>query len=522
LIDKDIFRPKYWDDLSSLQKKKVIISFTFLKEKKDLEGNLAKLKARLVAGGHMVEAEYLGDISSPTAKTDSVLLLFALAARKSWKLSCKDIAGAYLNTKLKPGDEHYMRLGPEETAAVIAERPEWKPFVRKDGTMIVELIGGLYGLPQAARLWYEMLKASLEKLGYKKSKVDDCMFIKFNERDDISVILIHVDDIMHVFSKQYFDDELNDALSKEYGKLTLQDGDQGIYVGIEYRFDRANKAVNLSMHKYIRQLLTDYNVSKTSDAPCTMNLMDHSDGDNTPCSPKKFMSLVMALYFVAARVRPDILFVVNHLSTRSQSCTNKDYADAFRVLKYLNKTKESNLYIKPGGTRLHFYVDASFNIHADGRSHSGFVFSLGGDKPSLGLDGAVSCGTSVQRFITVSSTEAEMAAVFYLHQLFEFYTIVMDELKVSSGKPILVMQDNQAAIINYEKGFKGRTKPVNLRYHYIRELVEEGKIQLVKVDTKDMIADPLTKPFYSKPDHIRLLQRLLNDPVVLKLLNLYR
>jgi len=137
---------------------------------------------------------------------------------------------------------------------------------------------------------------------------------------------------------------------------------------------------------------------------------------------------------------------------------------------------------------------------------------MGEDSPSLGLDGPITFGTSVQRFITVSSTEAEMAAVFQLHQLFEFYVILLREVEHYDGKPIIVMQDNQAAIINFERGFSGRTKPVNLRYHYIRELVEAGRVELVKISTDDMIADPLTKPFYDNPGHISLLQRLMNDP----------
>jgi hypothetical protein len=75
------------------------------------------------------------------------------------------------------------------------------------------------------------------------------------------------------------------------------------------------------------------------------------------------------------------------------------------------------------------------------------------------------------------------------------------------------MQDNAAAMLNYTRagGPRGRTMPLNVRYFYIVELIEDGVIELVKIDTADMIADILTKPFYKKSD-IQLLQRLLNDP----------
>jgi hypothetical protein len=341
--------------------------------------------------------------------------------------------------------------------------------------------------------------------------MDDCVFIKYGNKKQISVVGVHVDDILHVFSSDHFDTELNAGLSKQYGDLTLQNGDQGIYVGIEYSFDRENKSVKLTMIKYLKQLLSDYKVTGTRPSPCKRNLMESDTDDAVPTNYKNYMSIVMALYFVAARVRPDILFAVNYLSTRSSCCNNKDQSSAMHILQYLNGSLDAGLVLSPSGTRIHFYIDASFSIHPDSRSHSGYVFSLGGDTPNLGRDGAITSGTSVQRFITVSSTEAEMAAVFSLHQHFEFYRVMLEELRVATGKPILVLQDNNAAIINYEGGFKGRTKPINLRYNYIRELILDNKVKLLKIDTKDMIADPLTKPFYYSAEHVKLLQRLLND-----------
>jgi hypothetical protein len=136
---------------------------------------------------------------------------------------------------------------------------------------------------------------------------------------------------------------------------------------------------------------------------------------------------------------------------------------------------------------------------------------LGGDEPSLGTDGSIVGRTGVQRFITISSTEAEMAAVFELHQWFQFYRLIMAELGFPQDKPMLVLQDNDASILNFEKGFRGRTKPINLRYNYIRELVANRVVQMVRVGTDDMLADVLTKPFYSPTLHLPLIHRLMND-----------
>jgi hypothetical protein len=236
------------------------------------------------------------------------------------------------------------------------------------------------------------------------------------------------------------------------------------------------------------------------------------DSTSQKTDPKRYASIVMAIYYVALRARPDVLFAVNYLAARTTQCTAKDLKSVFRVLRYLYGTREVALVLKPSGERLHFYVDASFNIHWDGRSHSGLVIALGGDTPSCGLDGAAVCWSGVQKFITISSTEAEMAAVFENHQRIEFFRTLFQEVGFPQEKPILVCQDNDAAILNFNVGFRGRTKPINNRYHYVRELVERRVVEMIRVGTNDMISDALTKPFFSPTLHLPLIQRLMNDP----------
>jgi hypothetical protein len=269
------------------------------------------------------------------------------------------------------------------------------------------------------------------------------------------------------------------------------------------------------MHKYLNQLFDSYGIRTSAATPCTQELMEDEpeEAKSPPTNAKEYASVVMALYYVALRTRPDILFTVNYLSTRTSKCTVKDLKNAMRVLKYLYGTKHVALVLKPSGTKMHFYVDASYNIHLDtSRSQSGLVACMGGDTPSCGLDGAMVCKTSVQRFITVSSTEAEMAAVFENHQWFAFFSILLGELGFPQRAPMIVCQDNDASILNFTYGFRQRTKPLNLKYNYIRELVVDKVIVTVRVDTWRMVCDCLTKPFYSPTLHIPGLQRLLNDP----------
>ena len=66
--------------------------------------------------------------------------------------------------------------------------------------------------------------------------------------------------------------------------MTGSDEDSGIYVGIEFKFDRANKRVTLLMRKYISALLESYNVNNKAETPCASNLM--SEEESPSVDPK--------------------------------------------------------------------------------------------------------------------------------------------------------------------------------------------------------------------------------------------
>jgi hypothetical protein len=366
-------------------------------------------------------------------------------------------------------------------------------------------------MPQAALLWYDHFSSTLIELGYQVSSMDKCVFFKFDSSGAKSYIALHVDDALHVYSKLKFQTELLAGLERKYGKLTVQSGNTGIYVGVEYAYNRPDKSVALTMVKYLNKLMETYAITSVVDTPSPADLLDY-DASLPKVDSKKYASLIMSIYYASLRVRPDTLFTVNYLSTRVKDATSREYKHALRLLKYIKGTLDVKLVLKPSGTRVHLYVDASYGIHPNGRSHSGVVVSLGGNSPSLGLDGAVFCRTAVQKFVTVSSTEAEMSAAYEQHQLLAYYRQLLAELGVDQTEPSLLMQDNAAAELNFTRrgGPRGRTMPLNVRYYYLVELIEDGVISIVKIDTADMLADVLTKPFYSRED-IPLVQRLLND-----------
>lgn len=141
---------------------------------------------------------------------------------------------------------------------------------------------------------------------------------------------------------------------------------------------------------------------------------------------------------------------------------------------------------------MEIYSDADWGSDVDERrSCSGYVIKLCG--------GDVCWGSKRQPIIALSSTEAEYIAlsssvkeVFWLKQLAE-------EIDNELGKTAKVFCDNQGALKLAEtEAFRPRTKHIDIRYHHIRELIEQKVIEIHYLPTEVMIADSLTKEVNSE------------------------
>lgn len=159
-----------------------------------------------------------------------------------------------------------------------------------------------------------------------------------------------------------------------------------------------------------------------------------------------------------------------------------------RVLRYLKGTV--NLALKyeqsESGTLIGF-SDADWGGDQDDRrSTTGNMFFLSG--------GAVSWFSKKQATVALSTAEAEYIALSQAAQEGTWLKRLLTELGMSDS-PTVIMEDNQGAIaITKNPVNHSRTKHIDIRYHYIRDCVQNGQIQVQYCPTVDMKADILTKP----------------------------
>ncbi|GJR92291.1 zinc finger, CCHC-type containing protein [Tanacetum coccineum] len=171
------------------------------------------------------------------------------------------------------------------------------------------------------------------------------------------------------------------------------------------------------------------------------------------------------------------------------------YATAVKtILKYLRNTKDMVLVYgaKPEDElKVSCYVDASFQTDKeDTKSQTGYVFVLNG--------GAVVWKSAKQSTTAMSSTEAEYIAAAEASMEAVWMRKFIDGLRgvmPSNKRPMEMLCDNELAlaIASNPEILKG-ARHFQRKYHYIREVIQEGEIILKKVHTDDNVADPFIKP----------------------------
>lgn len=186
--------------------------------------------------------------------------------------------------------------------------------------------------------------------------------------------------------------------------------------------------------------------------------------------------------------RPDIVYPVSLVSRFMQEPSSLHYSAAKRILRYLKGTKNHCLkYTKEENNRLTGYTDSDWAGSIDDRkSTSGYVFFLG-TKP-------ISWSSRKQKTVALSSAEAEyVSASDAACEAIWLRRILNDVEQVEKG-PTTILCDNMSAIaMTKNPVFHSRTKHIELRHHFIRDLVQDGEVSLKFINTNEQVADIFTK-----------------------------
>ena len=207
----------------------------------------------------------------------------------------------------------------------------------------------------------------------------------------------------------------------------------------------------------------------------------------------KYQSAVGSLLYLSTRSRPDLAFAVGNAARYCSQPSQQHWSAVKRIFRYLRGTTDLGLLYQPDNADLAGYSDADWagDIN-DRKSTSGYVFMMSGS--------AISWRSKKQSSVALSTAEAEYIALSSATQeamwLRHLFSSLMKEYQRCI--PTTIYEDNQSTIcMTKNNQSHGRSKHVDIKYHFVREQVELETVKVIYCKSEDMTADILTKGLLS-------------------------
>lgn len=437
------------------------------------KGQVERFKARLVARGFAQEygIDY-EETFAPVVRFTSIRTLLAFAVERGMLIHQMDVITAFLNGKLE--EEIYM------------QQPEG--FIKPgEENLVCKLNRSIYGLKQSPRCWNKELKSYMEKIGFKQSSADPCIFVR--NAKCLTVVAVYVDDLILVSDTE---EEMQKVKNDLAAQFKMKDMGQLHYcLGINIE-QKKNGVLLMHQRRYILDLLKRYSLMDANpvSTPADVNVkLEKEDGFSNSVDTKLYQSMVGSLLYAALATRPDIAQAVGAVAKYCARPSEAHLTAVKRIFRYLKGTVDLGLKFKsqrnlsPVG-----YSDADWAGDRDDRhSTSGNLFLM--------ASSPISWMSKKQSVVALSSAEAEYIALSSAAQETVWLRRLLEDLGAKSNLPTLIMEDNQGAIAQAQNPVAhGRSKHIDIKYHFVREAIEDGFVSLQYCSTKDMIADILTKP----------------------------
>ncbi|KAG8488139.1 hypothetical protein CXB51_018349 [Gossypium anomalum] len=305
----------------------------------------------------------------------------------------------------------------------------------------LEQLDSLYGLKQLPRQWYKRFDSFMTSHNFKRSSFDSCVYFKKNSDGSFVYLLLYVDDMLIVAKDTREIRKVKAQLSEEFEMKDMRPTKK--ILGMDILKDRKASKLYLSQKGYIEKVLCRFNMQSA-----------------------KPVSTPLATHF------------------RLSSALSPQSDDEIEYMSHVPYSSVVGSLITRDGVI--GYVDADFAGDLDRRrSLTGYVFTIGGC--------AISWKATLQTTITLSTTEAEYMAIteackeaIWLKGLF---SELNEDLQIST-----VFCDSQSAIfLTKDQMFHERTKHIDVRYHFVRDIIARGDIVVSKISTHENPADMMTK-----------------------------
>lgn len=213
--------------------------------------------------------------------------------------------------------------------------------------------------------------------------------------------------------------------------------------------------------------------------------LNKTQGERTQ---EPYRELLGSLMYTMMSTRPDICFSVGYLGRFQQQPNQQHWMALKRVVRYLKGTQHIVMKFKryDHAKPLIGFADADWaGDREDRKSVSGYIFQVYGN--------TISWSSKKQTSVAMSSSEAEYVALSCDAAEAIWLTGILGDLGVKQIEPVTMFEDNHGCIGMAKNLESKRAKHIDIRYHFVRDHVAEGKLDVRPIGTKDQLADICTK-----------------------------
>ncbi|GJP81254.1 hypothetical protein CLOP_g11416 [Closterium sp. NIES-67] len=441
------------------------------------KGQLERFKARLVAKGYtQVEGIDYTDTYAPVSKLTTARAFLKVIAARNYFLVQLDIKNAFLHGVVK--EELYMEQPPGF----------------EDGTnKKCKLIKALYGLKQSPREWNKVMDERLLKGGFHKSECDRAFYWRGAGKEKV-YLLLYVDDILVAGALPGEVEKVCEHLAevfqvKQIPRTTL-------FLGMNLERNREERKLFLYQQKYCKRVEQKFGHGYAKAITTPLSGMAESDNeseedvlkwDGQERALQMYQSMVGQVMYPVSCTKVDMAYAASYLGQHAQQ--GRKWREMRRTIDYLLQHQDEGLLFEGGEETLELvgYADASHaSCKETRRGAYGYVFLLGGT--------AITWQAKKLADIALSSAEAEYMALFFACQEGVWLRRLLNEFEIDVKGPTVVRTDSKSAMdLAKNDNWHGRTKHMDVKYHWVREQLEKQQFKFEFVRTEEQAADFLTK-----------------------------
>nr|GEW64184.1 retrovirus-related Pol polyprotein from transposon TNT 1-94 [Tanacetum cinerariifolium] len=437
--------------------------------KNDEENTVIRNKPRLVVRGYRQEEGLdFKEYFSPIARMEAIRIFLAYAAHKSFTVFQMDVKTAFLHGSLK---EDVYVCQPE--GFIDVDHP----------SHVYKLKKALYGLKQAPRVWYNEFSTFLVHNHFFKGSNDPTLFIRRFDKD-ILVVHVYVDDIIFGSTHPRYTQPFFDIMKSRFEMSMM--GEMTVFLGLQV--NQSSCGIFINQSNYVLEIFKKYEMESCNPVGTPMEIKDKLDLDQngTPVDAMKYHSMIGALMYLTSS-RPDIIHATCLCARYQAKPIEKHLKEVKRIFRYLWGTINTSLwYTKDFGFKLTGFSDADYAECKDT-----FKSTFGGAQ-FLG-EKLVSWSSKKQNCTMLSTAKEEYMSLSACCAQVLWMRTQLTDYGFNYNKIPIYCESKSAIAISCNPVQHLRTKHIAIRYHFIKEHIEKGTIELYFVKTDYQLADIFTK-----------------------------